>query len=111
MLWPDSDADHAANSFRQILHGIRRDLGDGAIVYEAGCLRLNPSVFTVDLWDFEHAVRTDEVDAIAVIYRGPFLGSFHISGLFELERWAEGQRERLPGGSGTLAAGAAPALA
>ena len=52
LLWPDSDADRAANSFRQILHGIRRDLGDGTIVYEGGSLKLNPSVVSVDLWYF-----------------------------------------------------------
>jgi DNA-binding SARP family transcriptional activator len=95
LLWPDSDAERAANSFRQILHGIRRDLGDGAIVYEGGCLKLNPSVFSVDLWDFEHAVRTDDMEAVARIYCGPFLGTFNISGLLEFERWVEGQRERL----------------
>src|SRR4051812_16381484 len=95
MLWPDSDADHAANSFRQILHGIRRDLGDGAIVYEGGFLRLNPAIFVVDLWDFEHAIRVNDMEAVIALYRGPFLGSFHIPGLAEFERWDESERARL----------------
>jgi DNA-binding SARP family transcriptional activator len=95
LLWPDSDAERAANSFRQILHGIRRDLGEGAIVYEAGSIKLNPAVFSVDLWDFEHAVRSDDLQLAASLYHGPFLGSFHIPGLAEFERWVESQRERL----------------
>jgi DNA-binding SARP family transcriptional activator/tetratricopeptide (TPR) repeat protein len=95
LLWPDSDTDRAANSFRQILHGIRRDLGEGAIIYEAGSLRLNPETFSVDLWEFEHAIRCDDMESAAAAYRGPFLGSFNISGLKELERWAETHRERL----------------
>src|SRR5215831_2665677 len=57
LLWPESDTRRANNSFRQILFGIRRDLGAGGIVYEAARFRLNPALFEVDLWDFEYAGR------------------------------------------------------
>jgi DNA-binding SARP family transcriptional activator/TolB-like protein len=95
LLWPDSDTDRAANSFRQLLHGIRRDLGDGALVYEGGFLRLNPALFIVDRWDLEHAIAERDAAQIASIYRGPFLGSFYVSGLAEFERWADQQRDGL----------------
>lgn len=95
LLWPNSDNDRAANSFRQLLHGIRRDLGDGALVYEAGCLRLNPEIFLVDRWELEHAIADGDAEQITSLYRGPFLGSFYVSGLSEFEGWAERQRDQL----------------
>ena len=95
LLWPDSDTDRAANSFRQLLHGIRRDLGDGALVYDAGCLRLDPAIFLVDRWELEHAIAEGDAERITSLYRGPFLGSFYVTGLAEFENWAERQREQL----------------
>jgi DNA-binding SARP family transcriptional activator/tetratricopeptide (TPR) repeat protein len=94
-LWPNSDAERAANSFRQILHGIRRDLGDETLIYESGRLRLNPSRFGVDLWDFNRTIRDGRIDVADAIYRGPFLDGFAINGLDEFERWADGERQRL----------------
>ena len=95
LLWPDSDTERAANSFRQLLHGLRRELGDGALVYDAGSLRLNPAVFAVDRWELEHAIVDNDVEQIVALYRGPFLGSFYVSGLPDFERWAERQRDQL----------------
>lgn len=95
LLWPNSDAERAANSFRQILHGIRRDLGDETLIYESGRLRLNPSRFTVDLWDFNRALRDGNAQLADDLYRGPFLDGFAVTGLDELERWAEAERQRI----------------
>ena len=95
LLWPESDSDRAANSFRQVLHGIRRELGEGALVYDSGRLSLNPSLFNVDLWNFTRALESGDFEAAAALYKGPFLAGFHISGLHEFERWADGERDRL----------------
>lgn len=95
LLWPESDAERANNSVRQILFGIRRDLGAGRIIYEAGRFRLNPAFFSVDLWDFEYAVRTKDADRVASLYSGPFLDAFHVAGLGAFERWIDGERARL----------------
>lgn len=95
LLWPESDSDRAANSFRQVLHGIRRDLGEGALVYDSGRLSLNPSLFNVDLWNFTRALEAADLEVAAALYKGPFLAGFHISGLHEFERWADGERDRL----------------
>jgi DNA-binding SARP family transcriptional activator/tetratricopeptide (TPR) repeat protein len=94
-LWPNSDAEHAANSFRQVLHGIRRDLGDETLIYESGRLRLNPAHFTVDLWEFNRAIRDGNLQVADDLYRGPFLDGFAVTGLDELERWAESERQRI----------------
>jgi DNA-binding SARP family transcriptional activator/TolB-like protein len=95
LLWPESDNDRAANSFRQVLHGIRRELGEGALVYDSGRLSLNPTLFSVDLWNFNRALEAHELEAAAGHYRGPFLAGFHIAGLHEFARWAESERDRL----------------
>lgn len=95
LLWPESDSERANNSVRQVLFGIRRDLGAGGIIYEAGRFRLNPVIFTVDLWDFEHAIRTQDADRVAALYTGPFLDAFHVAGLGAFERWVDGERARL----------------
>ena len=95
LLWPESDADRAANSFRQVLHGIRRELGEGALVYDSGRLSLNPTLFTVDLWNFHRALEANDLEGAAALYRGPFLAGFHIAGLHEFARWAETERDRL----------------
>ena len=95
LLWPESDNDRAANSFRQVLHGIRRELGEGALVYDSGRLSLNPTLFSVDLWNFNRAIEANDLEAAAGHYRGPFLAGFHIAGLHEFARWAESERDRL----------------
>src|SRR5512146_495821 len=95
LLWPESDAERAANSFRQVLHGIRRELGEGALVYDSGRLSLNPTLFTVDLWNFNRALEANDLEGAAALYRGPFLAGFHIAGLHEFARWAETERDRL----------------
>src|SRR6476469_9856850 len=93
-LWPNSDAERAANSFRQILHGIRRDLGDETLIYEGGRLRLNPSLFSVDLWEFQRAIRDGRLEDADSMYQAPFLDGFAVTGLDELERWAEAERQK-----------------
>lgn len=95
LLWPESDNERAANSFRQVLHGIRRELGDGALIYDSGRLSLNPTLFAVDLWNFTRALEANDLEGAATHYRGPFLGGFHIAGLHEFARWAESERDRL----------------
>jgi DNA-binding SARP family transcriptional activator/tetratricopeptide (TPR) repeat protein len=94
-FWPNSDEERAANSFRQILHGIRRDLADATLIYEGGRLRLNPSVFSVDLWDLERAIRDGQFELADELYRGPFLDGFAVSGLDEFDRWTEATRQRI----------------
>ena len=94
-FWPNSDAERAANSFRQILHGIRRDLGDETLIYEGGRLRLNPSRFSVDLWDLERSIRDGQLELADALYRGPLLDGFAVGGLDEFDRWVDAERQRI----------------
>src|SRR5262252_3367514 len=49
------------------------------------------ALLTVDLWDFEYAVRIGDLERAAPLYTGPFLASFYIAGLDAFERWADGE--------------------
>ena len=88
-LWPHVDGDYAYKSFTATLHRLRRLLADDdALLLREGRLSLNPALFWVDAWAFDHLVA--EVDACAdavapaaqlralaaelvALYRGSFL--------------------------------------
>ncbi|HJR16613.1 MAG TPA: tetratricopeptide repeat protein, partial [Gemmatimonadales bacterium] len=94
-LWPESDTPRARNSLKQGLCSIRQSFGIPLAKSVGGLIRLDPALIEVDLWQFDAALaRGDEAAAVAV-YRGPFLDGFYVSGLDELERWIQSERERL----------------
>jgi len=88
-LWPHVDGDYAYKSFTATLHRLRRLLGDDdAVLLREGRLSLNPTMFWVDAWAFDHLAA--EIDAsrdaqspsaqiqalvgeLVALYRGPFL--------------------------------------
>ena len=108
-LWPDADGDAAQRAFDTTLHRLRRLLGqEQALLLSDGKLSLNPAQCWVDAWAFERIMgrldlflkqaHTDNnhretvaqlAAQLAVIHRGPFLGSDHN------EPWAITPRERL----------------
>src|SRR5688572_7918656 len=55
-FWPDSDVERARNALRQTLFRLRRDLGPKDPVIGSTELRLDPSVVTSDLAEFEAAL-------------------------------------------------------
>jgi DNA-binding SARP family transcriptional activator len=95
MLWPESHIDHARKNLKQGLYSLRQSLGVPLVSCVNGVLRLDPRFVQVDLWSFEaELARGNEPGAVAA-YRGPFLDGFQISGLNELEKWMQAERERL----------------
>jgi len=88
-LWPHVDGDYAYKSFTATLHRLRRLLGeDEALLLRDGRLSLNPSLFWLDVWAFDHLVAeidglrdahapAEQVQALCAelvaLYRGPFL--------------------------------------
>ncbi len=107
-LWPDADGDAAHGAFEVTLHRLRRILGvDGAVVYHAGRLTLDPDICSVDLWDLERDLgrlearlarpRTGDTAGslrrlaagVVARYRGPFLGEE------DEPSWARQVRDRL----------------
>lgn len=97
LLWPESVELHARNSLSQSLSALRRDqLSDsGALVVGTAELRLNPSVVTSDVGDFEASLASDDLERAVDLYQGPFLDGFYLKGASEFERWVDEQRRRL----------------
>ena len=69
-LWPESNTQRARNSLHQALHTIRRHLGEDAVQAGALTVRLNPAVFSSDLWDFLAALDRGDVEQAVELYDG-----------------------------------------
>jgi DNA-binding SARP family transcriptional activator/TolB-like protein/Tfp pilus assembly protein PilF len=94
-LWPESNNQRARNSLHQALHTTRRHLGDGVVQAEALTVRLNPSVFSSDLRDFQAALDRGDVEQAVELYQGAFLEGFSLPELPEFSRWIEEERRRI----------------
>jgi serine/threonine-protein kinase len=91
-LWPESDEEHARSALRQALHTLRRELALPELVVGGVTLRVNPSLLTSDIREFDEAHAAGELERALACYRGPFLDGFHVGGVPEFERWVERQR-------------------
>jgi DNA-binding SARP family transcriptional activator len=96
-LWPESDEERARNALRQTIHTLRRELHHPDLLVTGVALRLNPSVITSDVREFNEARAGGRLDRAAACYRGPFLDGFHVTGLVEFERWVDRQRAEYAG--------------
>ncbi|MEP6491900.1 MAG: BTAD domain-containing putative transcriptional regulator [bacterium] len=95
LLWPESGEERARHALSQLLHGLRRALGDDVIVANGAALRLNSSVVSSDVNDFANATAAGD-DARAVsLYDGAFLDGFYLNGCPDFERWVDERRAAL----------------
>jgi DNA-binding SARP family transcriptional activator/TolB-like protein len=93
-LWSESNAINARHSLEQLIHALRRALGD-SVFAGTNPIRLDPDVVASDVVDFERALRRGAlVDAVA-LYHGPFLDGFYLDDAPEFERWTTAERARL----------------
>jgi len=93
LLWPDADGFDAQRALTTTLHRLRRMLGcPQAVRLIAGQLSLDPRFCSVDVWEFESALRVarepEEIVEALELYRGPFLGDDQSS-------WAIAARRRI----------------
>ncbi|HSW28216.1 MAG TPA: BTAD domain-containing putative transcriptional regulator [Longimicrobiales bacterium] len=95
LLWPDQDAEHARASLRQALHGLRRSLGDDALLTRADEVALAVPLFSCDVWAFEAAAAGKDDDTAAGLYAGELLPGFFLEDAPEFEQWVEAERARL----------------
>jgi DNA-binding SARP family transcriptional activator len=95
LLWPESEEDKARHALAQLIHSLRRDLGDGAIVGSATMLRLNGSIVSSDIADFSAALERGDLERAVDLYRGPFLDGFYLNGCPDFERWTDERRDTL----------------
>jgi DNA-binding SARP family transcriptional activator/TolB-like protein len=93
-LWPESTAANARHSLEQLVHAIRRALGENVFV-GVNPLRLNPDFVASDVDEFEKAMSREALADAVALYKGPFLSGFYLEDGPEFERWADGERSRL----------------
>ena len=98
LLWPERDAAAGRQALSQALYALRRDAGVESFVLGAGTedLRLDDSVVSADLFEFEQAAADGRHDAAMTSYAGDFLSGIHLDGDDgTFERWVDEQRMRL----------------
>ena len=59
---------------------------------DATSVRLNPSLFSSDLWDFLAALDRGDVERAVELHEGAFLEGFALPELPEFTRWIEEER-------------------
>lgn len=95
LLWPEGESERSRQALTQALYHARRALNESEILMASGDVRLNPSVITTDVGEFETAVDRGDLKRAVGLYGGPFLEGFHVSGAPEFERWSSTERARL----------------
>jgi DNA-binding SARP family transcriptional activator/TolB-like protein len=95
LLWEETEEERARRSLNQALYALRHELGSEDAILGTRELRLNPELVEVDLAAFETARASGALEEAARLYRGPFLGDFHLPGVAGFARWAEEQREAI----------------
>lgn len=94
-LWPESGASDARHALSQLLYAQRKAFTPHELFLGGKTVRLNSSVASSDVGDFETALdREAPADAVRH-YAGPFLDGFFLRNAPEFERWVETQRDRL----------------
>jgi DNA-binding SARP family transcriptional activator/TolB-like protein len=93
-LWPDSTAENGRHSLEQLLHALRRSLGD-SVFSGVNPVRLDPGVIASDVNEFERALARGGLAEAVAVYNGPFLEGFYLNDAPEFERWSSTERARL----------------
>lgn len=100
MLWSDRSEDAARQNLRQCLSAMRRvsETGEALpIIAEGDLLRLDPAKVTIDVCEFEQALRSRNPEQLAssfTLYRGELLEGLNLQGE-PFEEWLVGERRRL----------------
>ena len=93
-LWPESAAGNARHSLEQLLHELRRALGE-SVFSGVNPVYLNSEVVASDVTEFERALMRGELTDAVALYGGPFLQGFYLDDAPEFERWTTTERARL----------------
>src|SRR5207237_2033669 len=96
-----SDAERTRHGLDQVLYAQRHQLGVPDLFLGRKTLRLNRTVITADVWEFEDALENGMPEVAVRCYTGSFLDGFFVKGAPGFERWAEDERDRLARGCAT----------
>lgn len=92
-LSPESPAESARHALHQLLYYLRQQVGD-EVFQGTDPLRLNATVVSSDVRDFEQALAAGKLAEAIALYRGPFMEGFHLTDSAEFEEWAAQERSR-----------------
>ena len=93
-FWPEASQARARHSLDQLLYALRSSLGD-ELFDGTDPVRLTREVVTSDVDAFTDALDRGQLEEAVNLYRGPFLGGFHLDAAPEFDQWAESERARL----------------
>jgi DNA-binding SARP family transcriptional activator/TolB-like protein len=93
-LWSESAAGNARHALEQLLHTLRRALGE-SVFSGTNPVRLDSQVVASDVVEFESALARGSFAEAIALYHGPFLSGFYLDDAPEFERWMTGERARL----------------
>lgn len=93
-LWSESAAGNARHSLEQLLHTLRRALGE-SVFSGINPVRLDSQVVASDVTEFERALERGFLADAVALYHGPFLSGFYLDDAPEFERWTTAERARL----------------
>jgi DNA-binding SARP family transcriptional activator/TolB-like protein len=94
LLWPERDTARARNLLNQAIHGLRRVLGEEAIISTGDEVRLDTELVRSDVDDLEGAVESCDWESVVSLYVGPFLDGFSLPNAVDFEHWVDGERAR-----------------
>lgn len=94
-LWPESNSPRARHALDQAVYAIRRNLAGNVVIATGQELRLNPELVSVDVWQFEDAIRDRQWATAVDLYKGTLLDGFHFGESRELEAWIDAERARV----------------
>lgn len=97
LFWPEASQPRARHSLEQALYLIRKSV-DAAVFRGVNPLRLNPTVISSDVADFERTLGESDLEKAVGLYQGPFLEGFYLDDSPEFEDWMLGKRARLEAG-------------
>ena len=94
LLWAEGDPEKSRHALTQSLYHIRKALGGERIFLGGSDLRLDPSLVSSDVGDFQLAIAERRFADAVALYGGPFLDGFHLNGNPEFDFWVSSERDR-----------------
>lgn len=95
MLWPEHDEVRAHHALRNVLHVMRRELGEDVIRGAGhGAVGINPERVTCDLLDLEAELAAGDFESAFDRYESEILQGLNIRGAPAFDEWIDGVRRR-----------------
>jgi DNA-binding SARP family transcriptional activator len=98
LFWPESGQEQARTNLRQLVHRIRRVLGEEVIESRGDEeLRVPPEHLWCDVAEFERATAEGRLARADEVYRGELMPAFHLPGAAvpDFEEWLSERRTEL----------------